>query len=279
MGERQNPDIVDLIIMPDDDPGTSLMMVDGAIDGRPYRFLLDTGAATTCIAFDDYTAQFPVVGHKRSSGVFGSSEDDLITVPSLTIGPIEKRDFRMARLPAGAGGRGNLIGMDVLKDTCWFFEFDQSRALAMQDPEGISDPAWEDLWLDAKSHPYVQVAVGGSSFDAVWDTGAGVTVVDESVLAMHPARFHPAGKSSGKDSSGVTLETDMWMMEGLMLGGMLVPPHKVATVDLSHVNANLARPMGLILGFTTLILWSWWMDFPGSRWRPAPHGGLRSTPS
>ncbi len=46
-----------LIIEPDpEDVEAAQVFVDGTIDGRPYRFLLDTGAARTCVQFDAYTS-------------------------------------------------------------------------------------------------------------------------------------------------------------------------------------------------------------------------------
>ncbi|MGA9533742.1 MAG: aspartyl protease family protein [Anaerolineales bacterium] len=259
---------LELIIVPDEaEPGAAAVMVDGSIGSQPYRFLLDTGAATTTVVFDDHTAKLPVTGRKSSSGVFGQSADDLITVPHLTAGPISKRDFQIARLAQGAEARDNLLGMDCLKDAGWHFDFGRGKGGRIELLEGMQDDSWEELYMDAKSHPYVEVGLDGTTLDAVWDTGAGVTVVDESLVAQHPTCFHPSGTSSGTDSSGATVETEMWMVEGLTIGGKMFRQHKVATVDLSHVNVGLELPMSLILGFTTLILSPWSMDFPGRRWR------------
>jgi hypothetical protein len=40
----------------------------------------------------------------------------------------------------------------------------------------------------------------------------------------------------------------------------------VAGVDLSRVNATIAVPMDLVLGYTTLRHANWWFDFPRRRW-------------
>jgi predicted aspartyl protease len=258
---------LDLTVVPDEDePGAAAVMVDGSIGPQPYRFLLDTGAATTTVVFDEVTANFPVTGKKDSSGVFGKSSDDLIKVPMLTVGPISNRDIQIARLPPGAKARGNLLGMDVLKDACWHFDFAAGVASRITVSESGQERRWEELEMDDKSHPHVRVRLERETFAAVWDTGAGVTVVDASLQEMHPECFRPAGSSSGTDSSGETMETDMWWLQGLTLGGRTFPPHKVASVDLTHVNAQIKRPMHLALGFTTLILSEWWMDFSGMRW-------------
>jgi hypothetical protein len=46
-----------LIIKQDsDDQEAAEILVDGAIDGKQYRFLLDTGAARTKVKYDNFTS-------------------------------------------------------------------------------------------------------------------------------------------------------------------------------------------------------------------------------
>ena len=46
-----------LIIEPDpDDPGCATVMVEVTVAGRPYRLVLDTGAARSQLEADDYTS-------------------------------------------------------------------------------------------------------------------------------------------------------------------------------------------------------------------------------
>lgn len=58
----------------------------------------------------------------------------------------------------------------------------------------------------------------------------------------------------------------MFLMTGAQLGGIDFPPHPVAGVDLSRVNASIQLPMDMILGYTTLRLADWYFDFPGRKW-------------
>ena len=47
----------DLIIKPDEeDADAAEVLVDGTVGGNHYHFLLDTGAARSSVAFDDYTS-------------------------------------------------------------------------------------------------------------------------------------------------------------------------------------------------------------------------------
>lgn len=257
-----------LIIIPDpDEAGAAEIFVDGAIGGRPYRFLLDTGAAKTSVLYDATTAAFPRAGQHDSSGVFARHADDLIAVPSIEIGPIVRRDFTLVRATPGEPlFRSAIVGMDLLRDYCCHFFFDEKRVTLDQSPAADDDAAFHDLLMDARFHPYVRVRLGARQAQAVWDTGAGLTIVDLRVIEANPAHFTEAGESSGTDSTGATQQTPMFVMAETMIGGYVFPPQRVAGVDLSHVNATIEIPMDMILGYNTLSKAHWLFDFPRRRW-------------
>lgn len=263
-----------LIIERDPDEAEAAeVCADGAVGGRPYRFLLDTGAARSSIIADDYTAAFEPVGTNHSSGVFAPITDELITVPSLSIGPVARQHFTLARSAPGPGVR-NLIGMDLLRDFCCHFFFDDAR-LAITSAAPLEHLyAFEPLLMDQRFHPYVAVVFGGVQASAVWDSGASLTVVDASFVTRHPAFFEAAGSSTGTDAAGTQAETPMFVMSGAVISGKAFPPHKVAAVDLSRLNAAVELPMDFILGYSTLSQANWLFDFPRRRWALTHRPGM-----
>lgn len=77
---------VNLIIRPgDEDAEAAGVFVAGKLGSRGYRFLLDTGAARSCIEYDAYTSEFPAIGINTSSGVFARGSDDLVVVPAIQL--------------------------------------------------------------------------------------------------------------------------------------------------------------------------------------------------
>lgn len=253
-----------LTIQPDaEEPEAGEILVDGAVGGRPYRFLLDTGAARSCLAWDSYSAAFEEVGQHRSSGVFAAHSSDVIRVPSIQLGPILRRDFSLTRLGEHNTGMHSLIGMDLLKDYRLHFLFDENRVLV----DGMEpEVPLHDLFVDSKSHPYVDAAFGDQTAAAVWDTGASITVVDLGLIARCPACFREVSRASGSDATGASMEAATYLMRSAVMGGHVFPPHRVAGVDLSHVNASTERRMDMILGYSTMRKANWWFDFPGRRW-------------
>ena len=83
-------DRVPLTVEPDaGEPGFATFWADATVAARPYRMLLDTGAARSRLPSDEYTATLAVAGLDRSSGAFGASTDNvLVSVPDLIIGPL-----------------------------------------------------------------------------------------------------------------------------------------------------------------------------------------------
>jgi predicted aspartyl protease len=258
----------DLIVQPDaEDADAAEVFVDGAIGGRPYRFLLDTGAARSCVRYDDYTTTFASVGSDTSSGVFAGGSRDLVIAPSLALGPISRSNFTLVRAAQGDSGRQNMIGMDLLKDLCCHFRFDERRVEVVEGEVEEDGVAFEELFLGQRGHPYIPVRLGDVIASAVWDTGAGMTVVDTNFIARAPGFFAAAGSSTGTDSTGAQQETPMYMMGAATIGGYTFPTQRVAAVDLSRVNATLERPMDLGVGYNLYSKAHWLFDFPRRRWR------------
>lgn len=258
---------LNLIIVPDEDESEAAeIYVDGAIGGHPYRFLLDTGAAKTSVIADDYTSSFDSGGKNDSSGVFAPISEDLIIVPSIEVGPISKTDFMLVRAADNHPALRNLIGMDLLKDYRCHFFFDENRVAVDANDEAEAGYDFRELFLDQRFHPYVDVQFGTITAKAVWDTGASITVVDINFIRQRPTFFREAGQSEGTDSTGTRTETPMYVMAAATIGGHVFSPHRVAGVDLSHVNSTIEMPMNLILGYSTLSQANWLFDFPGRKW-------------
>ena len=257
----------DLIISPDEEEAEAAeIFVDGTVGGHPYRFLLDTGAARTRLAFDAYTATFPCLEQHSSSGVFAASTEEVIQVPSIELGPLTTTACLVVRGAAQHPDRRHLIGMDLLKEHCCHFVFDAQRVEV--DPEEASafSGSFQALLLDRAFHPYVEVQFEALTAQAVWDSGADLTIVDLNLVKNQPALFQVADSSRGTDATGAAQETPMFLMAATTIGGVAFPPQKVAGVDLTPVNATLEVPMDLILGYNTLRKANWLLDFPRQRW-------------
>jgi hypothetical protein len=156
--------------------------------------------------------------------------------------------------------------MNLLKEFRLHFHFDENRVSVDAHDDWEDSAEHQDLFLDAKYHPYLDVQFGAEKAHAVWDTGAGITVVDTNFITAHPAFFQEVGQSIGTDSSGSQAKTPMFVMSSAVIADRMFPPLRVAGVDLSFVNSTLAVPMDLILGYNALSKANWLFDFPRKKW-------------
>ncbi|MDX2176574.1 MAG: hypothetical protein SF028_08885 [Candidatus Sumerlaeia bacterium] len=261
--------VIALIIRPEEDDADSAgVFVEVRLDGTMREFVLDTGAGGTTLALDPFTESLPVVRMRSSGGVFQRIEDDRVALGRLCIGPIERYGIEVAR--SRRPGTRSLLGMDVLGRHRLAFDFAAARCEVDQPLPWQGIEAALDLVVGSAGHPYVDIAFEGANASAVWDTGAGVTVVDARFIAEHPESFQSVGASTGTDSTGARLETPVCLMAASRIGGLDFPPHRVVSVDLTVLNQGTDRRTDMILGWPTLSKARWVFDFPARRWGLAP---------
>jgi hypothetical protein len=256
----------DLIIRPDtDDPDAAEVLVEGTLGGRPYTFLLDTGAAMSAVACDDYTSRFEVVSSRESNSAFSRGSQEIVKVPEISLSPIKKINIEMARFPAGVPGRRNLIGMNLLKDHALLFDFKHNRVEVDPTPP-VPDAGLRPLTTSTRSHPFVEVDFGGVVAKAVWDTGAGMTVVGADYVQANPDLFRSMGATHGTDSQGSGAETPLLAMKACRIGGARFPAHKVAQIDLTNISQGSGARIDMILGYNIMRRANWYFDFPNKKW-------------
>ncbi len=245
------------------EPDFATVLVDVSVAGRPYRLVLDTGAARTQLSADEYTmALRPVDGHTSSgSGTFGRRvTDPVVTVSDVAIGPLALPTLEVTRSDRGLG---HLLGMDVLGRYRCRFRLDAGVVELDLQPE---TQAGNQLTLGSRGHIYIDVGWPGITARACWDTGAGATVVDRAFWLSHPELFEQIGVTTGTDASGDQTETPVLLMAGPVIGQHTFRRHKAVAVDLAAVNDGIEIPMDLILGYPTIRQADWLFDFPAKRW-------------
>jgi predicted aspartyl protease len=246
-----------------DDPDCATIMVDGTVAGRPYRFILDTGAARTQLEADEYTCTLVATPGENSSGAFASHSDPIVTVTDVAVGPLRVATLDVTRVSPIPPQLRNLLGMDVLRRCCCLFRLEAG----LLDVEAPTDyQAERNLRMDSRGHVYVDVDWPGVTAQGCWDTGAGITIVNRDFWLAHPRLFEKIGTATGTDATGATLETPVVLMAEVVIGGCSFRKHKAAVVDLSHANSLIELPMDLILGYPTLCQADWLFDFPANRW-------------
>ena len=264
-------DIPLIIALDPDEPEAAEVLIDGTVDGHSRRFLLDTGAARSQLLTDPHTAGLATVSTEASYGAVAETSNELVCISELTVGPLHAQDLEVVRVAAEQPGARDLLGMDILTSACCRFDLahHQLRIEASPHPD-----AGLPLITDERKHCYVELDWIDAQAQACFDTGAGLTIVNQAFIDKHPRLFEPAGTSTGTDATGASFEAPVFLMAGPVIGGTQFAAHTVAAIDLAPVNATLDLPMDLILGYPTIRQASWLFDFPARRWslrRVAPN--------
>ncbi len=247
----------------DEHQDTAEVWIDGLVDGFPQKFILDTGCSTTSLFYNDFSAKYASCGSRQYSSAFGSATSEFIKVAQIASGPIQRKDIMISRTEQG-GNDKNLFGMDLLKDSILHLLPLQKEVEVLSSlPVSVN---MQTIHLDSGSIPFVELDFGNQKAIAVWDTGAGITIVDSKFFNKNRSLFGSAGKTTGTDSAGHTFETEIYQMKSIKIGEHFFPPHRVVPLDLNHLGPKTGRGMDFILGYSTLRHANWLMDFPGRKW-------------
>jgi hypothetical protein len=252
---------VPLIIEPDEDePEFASIWVEATVASRPYRMLLDSGAARSQLPADDYTTDLAVAGRDSSSAAFGAAIDDaVVSVRELAVGSLRIPALDVTR---GANGPA-LLGLDVLgRHRCHLRP--SAAVLDLDGPDQARTAS--ELHVGQRGHAHVELAWPGVNALGCWDTGASATVVDVGFWRRNPGLFTEVGSSAGTDARGDQADTPMLRMAAPQIGGRKFRSHRVAAVDLTPLNSTLDIPVDLIIGFPTIRQADWFIDFPALRW-------------
>lgn len=139
-----------------------------------------------------------------------------------------------------------------------------SAARLFQLPDGVTATAWLPVELYLERFIYLQGRVNGVPTDILLDSGAGITVLDQAMVAklgLEASGALPAQGVGGTTTAGV--------IEGvtLELGELKLGPVVAASLDLSDIEQRLGRSMPVILGkevFHALVVD---LDYPNARIR------------
>jgi hypothetical protein len=141
---------IPLVIAPDpDEPEAAEVLIDGTVDGRQRRFLLDTGAARSRLVADPHTADLAIVSTEASHGAVAGTTDELVRISELAVGPLRAQELEVIRVPAEQPGARDLLGMDVLARACCRVDLAQQRLRIEVSPH---PHAGQPLIMDERDH-------------------------------------------------------------------------------------------------------------------------------
>src|SRR3954451_5424705 len=208
----------------------ALLCVDGTVSRTRHPFVLDSGSATTQIADPGVLLSASVVGEETTEGLFGRATVELVVLPDLTVPGLTAGRRTVHRLRTGGAGARSLLGLDVLGEHALLLH---GPAATLHTTVAAGLAAKLPLERGTRGHCYLPVALPrGRVVQAMWDTGADITVVDRELVTSHPELFTALGSARGTDAVGVTVVTAIAPLESYWIADVLFASHPVAVADL-----------------------------------------------
>ncbi|MFS0733539.1 aspartyl protease family protein [Microbacterium sp. 1P10UB] len=256
---------VDLDLDPDPDvPEALVVSLVAEIDGVRQRLIVDTGGAHSALAEGDLSRMLvpAASGSDPGRGVFGRGDrGDRVEAVEMMIGGVRvaRPQFDVERLPAAP----SLLGLDVLGSHRLDFLF--SESILEFGGEGRVDER-RKLVRSSRRHPYVQVHWGGVVADAIWDSGASISIIDRGFVRRHRGLFRTEGSSHGIDAGGSESAVDMVRMDAVTIGGRTFSPTIAGVADIAGIERPGDPPFDLILGMPVLRQADWALHIAEGWW-------------
>jgi len=251
--------------------GSGDIHVDCVFDGKPYSCLLDTGGGDRIIVPDDsFFRRYPVVGQ----GSFGSASGtqtpaDIIRVLNLSVGgnslgaaDLTRQGARSCRTMSSP----IFAGQSVRYQNADYY-FGQAGAALILNGPAPGGPFFPLSMRDAHRHMVISVAIGSDASYALFDTGAGMTIIDKDYVAAHPGNFSYADKTWAMDTSCRKLPARFYVAHNISIGGLVFHNFGVLALDLSATRAIADDGrVEMIVGYNIISRANWYFDLAHQRW-------------
>jgi predicted aspartyl protease len=251
-------------LLPPDPPRTSRWAVEVLLDGKPARMMLDSGANGLSISTE---AALRLGLRQRSdmrastTGLGGTVYRRVFEADTVAIGAQTRPTptLMVETTDAQSAGRGfdGILGMEVFDRNDVEIDF-PARTLSLYRarfcPQGR--PPWQGGFLSfpragagqhrTGNHPMIEVRLDGRAAHALVDTGATITVVDQSfaVSAGAPAE-PPDGAPRGTTGTMSEATLPMWLHR---FGVLEIGPVRIVQPELWITDLGMAADM--ILGLS-----------------------------
>jgi hypothetical protein len=250
-----------------------VIFMDCSFDGKQTPCELDTGSGRNITVLNnDFFNRYPVIGHAKTGGMSGGLQSvDIIQISDFRVDSIpfgSQRIEREARSRCDNGLSAPVIGWVALASRSLELSFSDKNPHAIIDgrlPRGIFPFKFsmdKDILLPAK--------VSGQETTAMFDTGAGLTVIDENIIANHPENFMFVEEYPASDINCQTAQTKIYKAKSIEIGNRQFSNVYVLAMDFRFIQGILKLPdLHLIIGTNMITQADWSFDFVHKRWSVA----------
>lgn len=233
-----------------------LILAQAAIDGREGAFIVDTGAPKLLINATLSTSQEPVAAFSYNSPVAVTGT----TVKSFSWGGVQYRDLEalavdVSHLEANAAQKlMGLIGFDILQGYEVMFDYQNEQVVLCTPKKNIvhrtTTPVATISFTMENHLPIIEVTINGQQLRLGLDTGAGVNLMDLSLL--NKLNANTAGQSQMESLQGLGKNAELAtaaVIPSASIGNIPLEPMRFVFTDLSDLQAYTSTHIDGLLGY------------------------------
>lgn len=232
---------------------------------------LDTGARHSSV-LQSYAAEYPEVGRREMRAALGGAEVPRARLDEIGFLGQDYQDLVVDVLSDDVGGFAALsfpvlmaLGCDVLLRQPLRLDFKAFRAETVnadpaRRPRGMSVAAAFEFDL-----PLFNLHLGEVMLQAIFDTGAGLSVVNPDLLSQAGDLIVQDEPVEVEDPSGARHSLPTVRCTGLRIGGVLLAETRLLALDTSVMEQVTGIRIGLVLGLNAMLGRTWVIDRAGER--------------
>lgn len=230
------------------------LTVEVHVNGRPYQFLVDSGADTSVVGTRIANElQLPVTTPTILHGMTASARVDRVRVDELKLGVATFRDLELPALREADLGGAGMVGIDALVEQRLMLDFEK-RIIKAEDARTPAKMMDGEIVVTARRRRgqliLTQVKAAGLPLEAVVDTGSQITIGN---LALRDRLVRRArNKLTTIEVTGVTgatIQMQLARISELKLGSITLRDVPIAFADVPPFTVfGLDKGPALLLG-------------------------------
>lgn len=247
-----------------DPDGSAKLYVPCTFDGVHEKCFLDTGATDSNVKYEAFKTYAPE-GQKTVGGLGGDGHRmDWVVVNRVEIAGVVHEKFRLLRWPEHVD-RDTFAGIDLFKDLTLKLDFSEKQFHAgkFEIPPALQKFELQTL---ATGQPSFPVVIGNLTVRGIWDTGAGVSAMDEEFIHKHPEIFKLFREDKIGDSSGKQVSIKVYIASELVVGGRVLKDVVVYGVSFAPFRKAFGEKNIFVFGYNVISQMNWYVDLKTKTW-------------
>lgn len=241
--------------------------VECSFDAVSEKCFLDTGAFFSAVKFTDATAAYQRVGSIYFGGAAGTRKEiDAIEVENVMVGISSLLGERIGRFNKDDSTAESIVGSNFFASKAFSFEFEETPSLSF----GSAVATEDGLEVHKEKVFSIPLKLGASTMRGVWDTGAGLSVINQDFVDSYPDEFVFLGDVPGNDLTGSSVPLKLYRLKMMSIGNLEFVDTNLLGMNFDLIHKHLGKNLDFIIGFNTIVRANWAMDLKNRKWSVAP---------